>query len=77
MGIGLMPPHEVLSETAAKRQLKQLGIAKEKLPLLALSDAAVQKLIADGNDVKVGDVIRITRKSFTVSESYYYRQVVA
>ena len=77
MSFGLMPLHEVLSEAAAKRELKQVGIAREKLPLLAYSDAAVQALIKEGKSVQVGDVVRITRKSFTVGEAYYYRQVVA
>lgn len=77
MTFGLMPLHEVLSEAAAKRELKQVGINREKLPLLSYSDAAVQALIKEGKSVSVGDVVRITRKSFTVGEAYYYRQVVS
>jgi len=76
MGFGLMPPHVLLSEAQAKRELKTLGIAKENLPLIAYSDAAIQHLIDQGATVSPGDVIKITRRSKTMGEAYYYRQVV-
>lgn len=76
MGFGLMPPHVLLSEAQAKRELKMLGISKEDLPLISYSDAAVRHLVDQGAKISVGDVIKITRRSMTVGEAYYYRQVV-
>lgn len=76
MGFGLTPEHILLSEPQAKRELKQLGIPREKLPLISYSDAAIQSLIKEGKTISLGDVIRIKRKSMTVGEAYYYRQVV-
>lgn len=76
MGFGLMPPHVLLSEAQAKRELKTLGINRENLPLIAYSDAAIQHLIDQGTTVSPGDVIKITRRSKTMGEAYYYRQVV-
>jgi DNA-directed RNA polymerase subunit H len=76
MGLDLTPEHLILSDAQAKRELKRLGIPKEKLPLIAYADAAIQALVKQGKSISVGDVVRITRKSKTVGESYYYRQVV-
>lgn len=73
----LTPKHEVLSERAATMQLNRLGLSREELPLIAYRDAALQQLIEDGTEIKLDDVIRITRKSKTVGEAYYYRRVVA
>lgn len=73
----LTPPHEVLSKTAAAKALKETKIPFERLPLLKYSDAAIQQLIAQGIEVRIGDVIRITRKSLTSDTVYYYRRVVA
>ena len=73
----LTPPHEVLSKTAASKALRDIKVSFERLPLLKYSDAAIQQLIASGVEVKVGDVIRITRQSLTTGDVYYYRRVVA
>ena len=40
MGWYKTPKHEVLSATQAKRELKQLDIAIEELPLIKLGDPA-------------------------------------
>lgn len=72
----LTPLHEVLSKTAAAKALRETKMTFERLPLLKYSDAAIQQLISKGMDVKVGDVIRITRESLTSGEVYYYRRVV-
>ena len=76
MGLGLTPEHVILSDAQAKRELKRLGIPKEKLPLISYADAAIQSLIKEGKSITIGAVVRITRKSKTVGEAYYYRQVV-
>jgi DNA-directed RNA polymerase subunit H len=76
MDLGLMPKHTLLSDRQAKRELKSLNIDYERLPLIAYADAAIQYLIQQGFDVSVGDVVKITRRSDTVGEAFYYRKVV-
>jgi len=71
------PPHEKLTPTRWKRELRLLNIDYEELPLIVLRDPALMKLRNEGVDVDVGDVICITRKSKTFGEgSKYYRRVV-
>ncbi len=67
----LVPKHEVLSEEEKKRVLEKFKITEEKLPKILESDPVVKKINA-----KVGDVIKITRKSPVKKESVYYRIVV-
>jgi DNA-directed RNA polymerase subunit H len=67
----LVPKHEILSEEEKKELLKKYGISLKQLPRILLSDPVIKSLGA-----KVGDVIRITRKSETAGESIYYRVVV-
>ncbi len=67
----LVPKHEILSEEEKKKLLERLGIKEKELPKILESDPAVRALGA-----KKGDVIRITRKSPTAGEYYYYRLVV-
>lgn len=73
----LTPLHEVLTERQANKALKDTQMARERMPLLKYSDAAIQNLISQGVEVKLGDIIRITRHSFTATEVYYYRRVIA
>ena len=73
----LTPLHEVLTERQANKALKDTQMTRERMPLLKYSDAAIQNLISQGTEVKVGNIIRITRHSFTATEVYYYRRVVA
>ena len=67
----LVPKHEILSEEEKKKLLERHGIKEKELPKILESDPAVRALGA-----KKGDVIRITRKSQTAGEYYYYRLVV-
>ena len=73
----LTPLHEVLTERQANKALKDTQMTRERMPLLKYSDAAIQHLIEQGTEVKVGDIIRITRHSLTAAEVYYYRRVVS
>tara|TARA_B100000073_G_C23706941_1_gene562662 strand:+ start:1032 stop:1271 length:240 start_codon:yes stop_codon:yes gene_type:complete len=70
------PKHEKLSESQAKRELKKINVTLEELPLIKYGDAAIQVLVNDGEEIKIGDVIRITRDSKTGGEIPYYRKVV-
>lgn len=66
----LVPKHEVLSQKEAEELLAQLGVSRDKLPYILPSDPMVKKLKA-----KVGDIIKITRRSQTAGEAVYYRVV--
>ena len=70
------PKHEKLTATQAKRQLKAINVSFDELPLIKYRDAAIRQLIDDGIDIKLGDVIRITRDSKTGGAIPYYRKVV-
>ena len=66
-----VPSHEVLSKKDAKELATSLGIEMNKFPKMFLTDP-VAKII----NAKLGDVIKITRKSPTAGETTYYRIVV-
>ena len=72
----LTPKHQKLSPTKAKRELKDLDITIDELPLIKYSDAAIQKLVDDGETIKVDDIIKINRISKTGGEVPYYRKVI-
>ena len=67
----LIPKHEKLSDKDKAELLKKYSISVNELPKILLSDTAIAEL-----NVKEGDVIKITRKSSTSGEAYYYRGVV-
>ncbi len=67
----LVPKHILLSEKEKQKLLERYGITLGKLPRILSSDPMVKILNA-----KVGDVIKIIRKSPTAKESVYYRVVV-
>lgn len=65
-----MPDHEILDEESAKAVLMKYGVDRSKLPKILKSDAALPQ------GAKIGDVIKITRKSPTAGISMYYRVVI-
>lgn len=67
----LVPKHIILSEEEKTELLKKLKINLRQLPRILITDPA----IADKNP-KVGDVVKIIRKSMTAGETVYYRVVV-
>jgi len=67
----LVPEHKKISEDEKKDLLKKYNLSLSNLPMILLSDAAIQ-----GLKPEVGDVIRIKRKSPTTISSYFYRVVV-
>jgi len=67
----LVPKHEILSPEEKQKLLDRYNISEKQLPKIKSTDPAVIALNA-----KKGDVIKITRKSPTAGESYYYRLVV-
>jgi len=65
----LQPKHSKLSEKEAKETLSKFNISVNQLPMIKLIDPA----LPPGS--KVGDMIRIERKTKT-GKSFYYRVVV-
>jgi len=67
----LVPKHALLSEKEKKELLEKYNISEVELPKIFKNDAAIKEL-----NTKVGDVIKITRKSQTAGEALFYRVVV-
>ncbi|MBU4246146.1 MAG: DNA-directed RNA polymerase subunit H [Nanoarchaeota archaeon] len=67
----LVPKQEILSPDSIAELLEKMKIKVENLPKIGINDPAIQHL-----NPKLGDVIKITRKSATAGTSYYYRMVI-
>jgi DNA-directed RNA polymerase subunit H len=67
----LVPKHVVLSEEEKSEVLKRYKVSLRQLPRILITDPT----IVDKNP-KVGDVVKIIRKSPTAGETIYYRVVV-
>ena len=67
----LVPKHEIITKKEAEEVLKTYNCRTTDLPLIFVNDPAII-----GLGVKPGDMIKITRKSATAGESFYYRYVV-
>ncbi|MBU13112.1 MAG: DNA-directed RNA polymerase subunit H [Nitrosopumilales archaeon] len=67
----LVPKHEIMAKKDAEEVLKTYNCRTTDLPLIFANDPAIV-----GLGVKPGDMIKITRKSATAGESFYYRYVV-
>jgi len=67
----LVPKHEIMIKEEAEQVLEKYHCKATELPLIFATDPAIV-----GLGVKPGDMIKITRKSATAGESFYYRYVV-
>ncbi len=67
----LVPKHVLLKPEQAREILEQYHIKPYQLPYIRSSDPAARAVGA-----KVGDIIRVIRKSPTAGESNFYRYVV-
>jgi len=67
----MVPKHEVMDESEVKSLLNRYKISLEDLPKIKASDPVVVAIGA-----KVGDVLKITRKSPTGGMALYYRLVI-
>ena len=66
-----VPKHEILVIAEARKVLEKYHCKPTELPLIFVDDPAIIE-----RGVKPGDMIKITRKSATAGESFYYRYVV-
>lgn len=66
-----VPHHEIIGEEEVATVLEKFAIDKEKLPKIRYDDPIALEIGA-----KIGDVVKITRKSQTAEESFYYRLVI-
>lgn len=65
-----VPKHSKASEKEKEELLKKYDISLSQLPRISKKDAA----LADIN-LKIGDVVKIIRKSHTSGEAVFYRVV--
>ena len=66
-----VPKHELLSKKDAEELMHEFHIRPHQLPYIKSNDPAAETLGA-----KMGDILRITRKSATAGEVIVYRYVV-
>ena len=66
-----VPKHILLSDKEKEELLKTYGITLKQLPRILITDPVIKLLKG-----KVGDVVKIVRKSPTAGETVYYRVVV-
>jgi len=67
-----IPKHETVSADDLEKLIFEQNIMPEKLPFIFVADPGIAHL-----EVKVGDVIKITRKNRVIGEVIYYRKVIA
>lgn len=67
----LVPDHEIVSEEEAEEMLKEYKIKPHQLPKLKSKDP-----VAKAIDAEEGDIVKITRKSYTAGKSVAYRLVI-
>ncbi len=66
-----VPKHELLAKKDAEELMREFHIRPHQLPYVKVSDPAAEELGA-----KVGDILRIARRSATAGEVIVYRYVV-
>ena len=66
-----VPKHEIITKKEAEEVLEKHHCQPTSLPLIFVNDPAIV-----GLGPKPGDMIKVTRKSATAGESFYYRYVV-
>ena len=66
----LVPKHTKIGERQVQELIEKYNISKVQLPKITISDPAITHL-----GIKIGDVIKIERASFTAGKTDYYRVV--
>jgi DNA-directed RNA polymerase subunit H len=67
----IVPKHELLAKKESEELMKEFHIRPHQLPYILTNDPSVEALGG-----KMGDILRITRKSATAGEVVVYRYVV-
>ncbi|MEK6909529.1 MAG: DNA-directed RNA polymerase subunit H [Candidatus Aenigmatarchaeota archaeon] len=67
----LVPKHGLLTDNEKQEMLEMYKITLRQLPRILLDDAVILNLGG-----KIGDVVKIIRKSPVAGEAVYYRVVV-
>jgi DNA-directed RNA polymerase subunit H len=67
----MVPEHVLLTPEEGALVLKEFGIDAPKLPKIHINDPASKEIGA-----KVGDIIKVIRKSTTAKQSIFYRLVI-
>ena len=67
----LVPKHIKATEKETEEILKEYTISKNQLPKILKKDPAIKEM-----DIRVGDIIKIIRKSPTAGKSTFYRVVI-
>lgn len=67
----LVPKHEKANDEEVDSLLKKFNISIKQLPMIKNNDPAIKPLA-----LKIGEVVKITRKSPTVGDYVYYRVVI-
>ncbi len=67
----MVPEHILLTPEEGLEVLKEFGIDAPQLPKIHASDPAAKEIGA-----KVGDIIKIVRRSTTAKHSIFYRLVI-
>ena len=65
-----IPKHEIMSKDETEQVLNQYNITFDQLPKIRITDPVVELIGA-----KIGQVLKITRRSETAGKSLYYRLV--
>ena len=72
----LVPEHHLLPKKEVAKVLKGLGLGKDQLPKIRLSDPCIRALDAISGPVEEGMIVKIVRRSDTSGMSVCYRLVV-
>jgi len=67
----LVPEHTILSKSERNKLLKELDIHPEQLPKIKQDDPVCKAI-----EAKIGDILKITRKSHTAGKFVTYRLVL-
>ena len=67
----LVPEHVLLSTEESIAVLKTYGIEAPKLPKIHVDDPVAKEI-----EAKVGDIIKVIRRSPTAKQSIFYRLVI-
>jgi DNA-directed RNA polymerase subunit H len=67
----LVPKHEKLTEKERLALMEKYKLTLIQLPKISIRDPALR-----GLTLKQGDIVKITRKSYTAGETVFYRGVI-